>query len=100
MTFNFSQEDLQQIANQLVAPITAVMVEQFSTMANSANNPTNQDPERDFLQKQEVLKMLGMGVTTLHKLTSAKTLPMYKVGKRTLFKRSEVMALIENSKLV
>ncbi len=61
-------------------------------MTNSEKN--------DLLTRAEVMKLLKVSGVTLSKFTQAGKLTYYKVGRRLLFDREEILAEIKNQKSV
>lgn len=51
--------------------------------------------ENDFLNAAETAQLLRTSVGYVRKLTSLKRLPHYKMSRKVLYRRSEVIALIE-----
>jgi len=56
--------------------------------------------ESDLLTRAEVMKLLKVSGVTLSKFTTAGKLTFYRVGRRLLFDKSEILAEIKNQKLV
>lgn len=56
-----------------------------------------QQPE--LLNIQEAAALLNLAVNTLYEKTSEKTIPHYKHGKKIAFKRSELLAWVEASRV-
>lgn len=54
--------------------------------------------EKNLLSRDEVQKLLRVSGTTLTKITKAGKLTFYKVGRRILFDREELLTEIRNSK--
>ena len=48
-------------------------------------------PEKELLSRQETGELLGISMVTLHDRVNNNLLKPYKMGKRTYFKRSEVL---------
>ncbi len=44
----------------------------------------------------EIAELTALSVSTIYKRTSARTIPFYKIGKRVLFKPSEINQWLED----
>jgi excisionase family DNA binding protein len=56
--------------------------------------------EKEYLTAKEAAEFIGATINYFYKLTCAHTLPMYSpTGRKLLFKRSELVAWIENSRV-
>jgi len=60
-------------------------------MTNSEKN--------DLLSRAEVMKLLKVSGVTLSKFTTAGKLTYYKIGRRLLFDREEILSEIKNQKV-
>ncbi len=56
----------------------------------------NPDDMSKLLSKQEACELLGIGHTMLQKLLNEKALPAFKIGRRTLIKKVDLIAYINN----
>lgn len=54
----------------------------------------------NLLTRAEVMRLLKVSGVTLSKYTTTKKLTYYKVGRRLLFDRSEILSEIQNKKSV
>lgn len=54
---------------------------------------------REYMRSADVQEMLGISVCTLKNLRQAKAIPYYKLGGIYLYKREEILAYIEASKV-
>lgn len=64
--------------------------ELFTTAAASINPPKDTTPE--FITRKEVADMFGISLPTVHAWIHAGILTAYKIGNKTRFRKSEVMA--------
>lgn len=62
------------------------------------NQPTNR-PTPEFLSREDVAKLFGVTLPTVHAWANAGILIPYKIGAKTRFKRSEVLASPKAMKL-
>ncbi len=53
----------------------------------------------EFLSIEEVCRLLHAPKQSIYKWTSAHEIPHYKIGKRLLFDRDEILAWIESRKV-
>lgn len=56
--------------------------------------------ETDFLTSNEVMNWLKISRPTLHRWKEKGILTAYNVGGKILFKKSEILAMVEDSKMV
>ena len=55
--------------------------------------------ENTLINIQEAAALLNLAVATLYEKTSEKTIPHYKHGKKIVFKKSELIAWVEASRV-
>jgi excisionase family DNA binding protein len=55
--------------------------------------------EETLLNVQEAAALLNLAVATLYEKTSDKVVPHYKHGKKLLFKKSELLAWVESTRI-
>lgn len=56
--------------------------------------------KKDFLTRKETAEFFGVSVVTIHSWINEGLITSYKMGNRTYFKRSELVAQLLNSKTV
>ncbi len=88
--------------------VIAMPLEEFqSMMTDIVNNavrntvpdrPLPATPDEDYLTREETAKMLRISLQGLTKYMSEGRVPFHKLGRRTLFKRSEVEKALSNQK--
>jgi excisionase family DNA binding protein len=91
-----------------VSVVIAMPLEEFqSMMTDIVNNavrntvpdrPLPTTPDEDYLTRDETAKMLRISLQGLTKYMSEGRVPFHKLGRRTLFKRSEVEKALSNQK--
>lgn len=54
------------------------------------NTPTTKKENEEYLSRKEVAELLKISLPTLRKYCLDEQIPSYKLGKKVLFKRSEV----------
>jgi excisionase family DNA binding protein len=59
----------------------------------------HQGNENTLMNVQEAAAMLNLAVNTLYEKTSERLIPHYKHGKKLMFKKSELIAWVENRKI-
>lgn len=64
----------------------------LEAMRRSMNNP---EPPPEWLNADQASVFLDLKKSTIYKKTMMGELPFYKTGKKLMFKRSELEALIE-----
>lgn len=52
--------------------------------------------ERLTVTRAEAAKLMGVSITTIKRWIKAKSIPFVRVGRRTLIKKRELDALLEN----
>jgi excisionase family DNA binding protein len=55
--------------------------------------------ERDFLTGKEAADFLRVSLQTVRNWTSARRMPVCKIGSRVLYQRSELAAMIERGRV-
>ena len=63
------------------------MKQTFQTYQTNSDEP--------FISRSECAKYLGVNLVTLWRYTRAGKLPCYRVGKKILFRRSEILEAIK-----
>ncbi len=86
---NHSNTPLGQII--LHGITTQELAEALAPLLKIQNSPT---PQPDLIGRKEASKILGINLTSLWKYTKSGKLKSYKIGARTLYKRSEIMESI------
>lgn len=61
--------------------------------------PESEDEEERLLNVREAARYLGDAVATLYGRTSKNEIPFYKRGKKVYFKKSELLAWIEEGRV-
>jgi|GEM_PF-1300641 len=61
-------------------------------------NPNPED-QKEYLNTEETAKLLGIRPSTLYNLNLKREIPIYKVGKTNLYKRSDVITYIESHRI-
>jgi excisionase family DNA binding protein len=66
------------------------------------NTPPNKKPsdEREYLSRAEVAKLLRVSLFTLNDWTKQGHLKAYRIGKRVLYDRAEVIASLQEVKSI
>ena len=64
----------------------------------SENQNNNSKPLSEVLQINDVITLLGLARQTIYGLTSRRAIPFYKRNKKLYFKRSEILAWIEEGR--
>lgn len=54
--------------------------------------------ERKFIDLKELAEMIHISIPTLNKWVADGKIPSYKVGKRRLFRKEEILEWMENHK--
>lgn len=70
----------------------------LSALKDVTPAPTAKEPEDKFLTSEEVCKLLRITAPTLLDIRKKGHLNSYKPNKRVLFKKSEVLAYVDNTK--
>lgn len=87
-------ENSEDFKNEIIRGV----VEQIKNLTFS--NQRKENPE-DLLSREQTANLLNISLVTLWGITRDKTLPSYKIGRRVLYKRGEVLnSLIERGKSV
>lgn len=63
------------------------------------NNNKQWQAFKPLLTVEEVMELTSIKRGTLYKLTSKRKIPHFKIGKKIIFKRDEVMEFIERFKV-
>ena len=84
------------VINHLKANIMATKI----SKTNVVTEPQVEIGGKDFLTVPETCAFLGIKRNYLYKLTASKKLPYYRpCGRKVLFKKSELQALVEMSRV-
>jgi hypothetical protein len=70
---------------------TQELAEALAPLLQIQNTPT---PPPDLIGRKDASKLLGINLTSLWKFTKSGKLKSYKIGARTLYKRSEILESI------
>ncbi len=54
--------------------------------------------EKQYLNTAQVAKLLSLSIFTIKKYVRERTIPAYKVGRRWLFEKNEIIQWIESQK--
>jgi excisionase family DNA binding protein len=99
MQINNQNVDTQSLLNQRLFELNPIQFIQL--MADNLPNilkENNKSAEDEFLTMEDVSKLLRVSIATLHGLTSKRKLTFYQPNKANLFKKSDVLAYIEQFK--
>jgi excisionase family DNA binding protein len=55
--------------------------------------------KKEHLTTQEALLLLGIGRTTLHEIVKRGDVPLYKIGRKSFFKKSELLLLFKKPEI-
>lgn len=88
---NFKIEIPDEFKNEI---ISGVVTQIKDLMLN--NKPENQN---DLLSRTETANLLKISLVKLWQLTKNKVIPVYKIGNKVLYKRSEVEQLFNSNLL-
>ncbi|MCU0427075.1 MAG: helix-turn-helix domain-containing protein [Candidatus Kapabacteria bacterium] len=90
-------------ASVVIVPLEELQTMMTDIVNNAVRNivpdrPTSLTPDEDYLTREETAKMLRISLQGLTKYMSEGRVPFHKLGRRTLFKRSEVEKAISKQK--
>lgn len=68
----------------------------FEVLREWENQTTN---ENTLINVQEAAALLNLAVATVYEKTSQRVIPHYKHGKKLMFKKSELLAWVENRRI-
>lgn len=75
------------------------IIEGVKTQLKIFKEQYSENNEKEYLTRAEVSKMLSINLSTLHHYVKSKKFPAYGIGKRVLFKRTDIeQALIHLNK--
>lgn len=60
---------------------------------------SNSIPQQEYIFIEDVMKILGIAKQSVYGRVHRGELPSYKQGKRLIFRRSEIIAIVENGRI-
>ena len=85
---DYPNVDIQTL---IQASITAPILTGIdSLLRNYFKEQTQQQQDEPYITRQEAANILGVSLVTIWQLTRANKIPYYRVGKRLLFRKSEL----------
>lgn len=88
MNTNMTEKDLREIVSDILENF-------FKKSPQKQDDPTM----KDILNAKEAAGFLDLAITTLYGLTSDNKVPHFKRGKKLYFRRSELLAWIEEGRI-
>ncbi len=70
-------------------------IEQLSVQLVKIEKKVSEPSENIFLTRDEMAKMLGISLVTLHSYSKKGIIPTYKIGTKVRFKQSEVFEALK-----
>jgi excisionase family DNA binding protein len=89
-TINFIQTTPTELANLIAQAVR----QELKMLNRQVEKPS--EPTKDLMTRKEVAKLFDISLVTIHEWCKSDILKPYKVGKRTYFKRVEVMEALSN----
>jgi len=77
-------ENAEDFTNKIISGV----VEQIKNLA--FNNQKEENPD-NLLSREQTAKLLNISLVTLWSITKDKIVPSYKIGRKVLYKREEVL---------
>lgn len=74
------------------------IVEEFERVVTKLSKRLNPIPPETYLTRIEAAKFLGVSLMTIHNWSKLGIIHPMKIGTRIRFKKSELVAVLENSK--
>ena len=74
-------------------------IEGLLVIVKDHKTPESEDDDERLLNVREAARYLGDAVATLYGRTSKNEIPFYKRGKKVYFKKSELLAWIEEGRV-
>ena len=71
-------------------------LQELKEMLSKADNNSTKDDE-ELLTRKDVANMFSVSLVTVHDWCKANVLKPYKMGRKTFFKKSEVLEVLYNS---
>ncbi|MBS2210264.1 helix-turn-helix domain-containing protein [Carboxylicivirga mesophila] len=82
-----SREELKQIFREII--------QEELLELNSQSTPPNIREEKDILTRKEAMELLNCSHSTLYRYQKEGEVPYFKIGKKVLFKKSELLEFIK-----
>jgi hypothetical protein len=89
-TIQFIQTTPTELANLIAEAVR----QEIRTLNRQVENKS--EPLNDLMTRKEVAKLFDVSLVTIHEWCKIEILKPYKVGKRTYFKRIEIMDVLSN----
>lgn len=77
--------------------LKAIVKEALQELLHERHERSNH--ESSLINVQEAAALLNLAVATLYEKTSERLIPHYKHGKKLMFKKSELLAWVENRRV-
>ncbi len=88
---------IQVTPNELVNLISESVKTQFHELSNLLKENQSTKEEKDFLTRHETAKLFKVSLPTVHLWQENGILKVYKMGRRSYFKYSELLETLYNS---
>ena len=83
LMYPFSKTELQSIIKE--------------TLSQVLTESKNRDKQKELLNSSDLIKWLGISLSTLNKWKAENKIPYKRLGKRIFFSKSEVLGALEQS---
>jgi excisionase family DNA binding protein len=95
----YLQLEPEQFKTVLKMALKEILTEEQKTELRQNAIPTNllYDSEDKILNLKETAKLLNLSITTIKHKIYKKQIPYFKIGKRTVFNKSEILKLLNNN---
>lgn len=80
-----------------VDELVLLLTKQITERLEVKKEPVERQEQEELLTRKQTAHILGVCLPTIHNWIKLKILKPYKMGNRTYFKRSEVMAYISST---
>lgn len=89
---------MQQIIITTPEELEVLIQKSCLNALNSQPEPSGNDPEKKFLSLNEAALFLDLAPQTIYGLTSKKTIPFYKAGKKLRFLKTDLEGWLLSNK--
>ena len=91
---NKSFDELPNAVERLTKMVTAIQ----DSLTLFFKQQKSQPPQEDLIGIEQACKVLGLAKPTVYAMTQSKKIPFYQPGRKLMFKRSELVEWMEQSR--